>query len=392
MSKTNILYPVYHSNQRTVFKLDSKKYLNDWRLVGLRAKTEGADANLQFLVGMNAIIKSVTLQSNNLVIDQLRNAHEWLAFEQLRQGNDRNTSLGNELSGSDYGFKLGSLNDHKIPMISFINTTHEVKADRTSDDKTGWLNLKRCLKFLQNRYVLPTDRIPNLSLIIEWMPYNKALFRGTSSGVTGMTIQEPNLIIDEVLDNTPSPDGKLSYKSIEQDRVVIPSVLDMERSDEKYKLNAFNDKFVSRVMCVNQSNVTNTSDTDSSSCQDDEVIQVRLNGRNQFSRPLDNSNKKMDMCSKTWGDLNIPQGCQYAYFDDNDHFLTGSEVNDIRGFCSFGGWVVNERVNDLEVEYKRLGSDVVRDSQGLDSFFFDVFCEVGKVLTYNKAGVIVAYA
>ena len=392
MSKTNILYPVYHSNERTVFKLASKKYLNDWRLVGLRAKTEGADANLQFLVGMNAIIKNVVLQSDNMVIDQLRNAHEWLAFEQLRQSNNRNTSLGNELSGTDYGFKLSHLNSDNIPIINFINTAHNVKADQNSTDADGWLNLKRCLKFLQSSVVLPTDRMPNLSLVIEWMPYNKALFRGTGAGITGMTIQEPNLIVDEILDETPSPDGQLIYTSVEQDRVIVPAVADGDESDEKYKINGFNDKFVGRVMVLNQSNVTDTSDTDSSSCQDEEVIQVRLNGRTQFSHPIDSANKKMDMCAKSWGHLNVPQGCQYAYLTEADNFLKDSEVNDIRGFCSYGGWAVNERVSDLEIEYKRDGSNTVRDNQGLNPFNFDVFCEVKKVLTYNKAGVNVAYA
>ena len=170
--KTHILYPVYHSNDRTVFHIDWMDTLTNWRLVDFRAKTTGADATLQFLPGMNAIIKNMHLYAGNTPLDSLRDAHKWLAFTALRRSNQQNAWKDHALSGTRYGFKLSYLNADNISELIQIHTGHDwVEADRTSTNKSAWLSLRDVFGLFRSVPILP--RMNNLKLVIEWMPITR---------------------------------------------------------------------------------------------------------------------------------------------------------------------------------------------------------------------------
>ena len=380
--KTHILFPVYHSNDRTVFHIDWMDTLTNWRLVDFRAKTTGADATLQFLPGMNAIIKNMHLYAGNTPLDSLRDAHKWLAFTALRRSNQQNAWKDHALSGTRYGFKLSYLNADNISELIQIHTGHDwVEADRTSTNKSAWLSLRDVFGLFRSVPILP--RMNNLKLVIEWMPYNKALFRGTGLGVTGMTVKEPQLIMDEVVNAKLQRGKKLPYVSMELDRVVIPAVGDGTKSDAVYRINGFKNRAVRRMLLINQVNANDTTDTDGSSSQNQEKINIRLNGTTFLGgKGVDSHNKKLAFCQDAWGVLNVAQGCQFDVLEgdvDEDNWLAPI-VDTMRGVLSYGGFLINKRVSDLEIHYIRTGDNQVRDDFGVDAFDLDVWCEVEKQL------------
>ena len=376
--KTHIIYPVYHSNERTVFHVPAMSVSTNWRLTDIRAKSVGGDLTLQFLVGMNAIIKNIHLYAGNLPLDSLREAHRWLAFKQLLRGNENNAYIDHALSGTRFGFFLDYTNAANIPEIQQIHTGHDfVEANQASDSKNAWLSLRRALGLLNATNILP--KIDNLRLVIEWMPYNKALFRGTSAGVTGMTVAEPNLILDEIVGGSQS-NSKIDYVSIEEDRIVVPAIDDGVINPIRQRLNGFNNKLVKRILLVNQVIANNATDTDGSSSQNEEIINVRLNGRAYLGTAIDTHNKKVAMCQDVWGSQNIAQGCQYDKLVGGVGGATflSALVNSTRGVLSYGGLLINDRINDLEIEYQRTGNNDVRDAMGTSAFDLVVLAEVVK--------------
>ena len=176
--KTHQIFPTYHSDARTSFDIPSKVYLNTFRLANVQPKPD-VDGVYQPLVGMEALFKNIILYSQNSILDQSRDAPEWLAFEQLRKGNAHNVGMANPTTGTTWGFHEGAVVNANatplaaqtlIPSIDFTKSTSVVKPvkDGTSLTNSGTFSLQDCLKFLESDAIVPGTQLPSLRLVIEW--------------------------------------------------------------------------------------------------------------------------------------------------------------------------------------------------------------------------------
>ena len=405
--KTNQLFPSYHSNRRSVFDLPKAVYLNTWRLTDIGSTTNNPQIFYQTNVGCNGLIQSITLYSNNQVIDQLRNAHSFLAFQQLRNANAENYGVEHFNSGTRFGFtveKYSSVADVHKAILGFRGDPFIQPG--TEPEQQGWLNLQRALGYLRADAVVPP--VNGLRLVIEWRTDGQNVYRGNTQANTTVTINEPRLIVDEIVDDKTLKDlanksVSVPFVSMERDSVLLDGT-----GTKTYRLNGFQNKVCRRMLLVNELPPTQANDvaaekhvrdiksSDASVSQHDETTQVRLNGGNVFpSSGIRNENHKLDMCSGAWGDINICQGFQFDGLDEVHNFLETSNAVNSAGRTSYGGWTVNDRVNDLEITYTRATSAVPKDGSGAADSQMTQACwaEVQKVMSCDKFGnVAVAYA
>ena len=405
--RTHQLFPQYHSSTRTEFRLEPKVYLNTFRLANIQPHPSGP-IHYQYLNGVGCLFQSITIFSGNTVIEESRNTHEWLAFNQLRSSNPVALDIEHSLSGTRWGgWKLGPRNDEDVEMIEYGDTAPTVGPDDDPTDltKAGTLSLQSALQFLKADDVVPL--IPDLRIVIEWKT-DSDVFAGDSDDIT-FSMDEPVLFADEVVGQkllssvTEKTNYRIPYYVMEFDRVRIRSVVNEAVQDETVTLRGFNGKSVRRMLVVNvpESNEHHGTDAikkDGSSSQTLEKFNFLVNGRNYFPQGgIDSENKKLSTLAYSWGtpNINIPQGIQFNELENREtSFLRQSTVDNLRGMVSYFGMYLGQRISELQVVYSRTGrtSGTPEENNELLAFYMDVWCEVGRVLSVNSGRVQVSYA
>ena len=405
--RTHQLFPQYHSSTRTEFRLEPKVYLNTFRLANIQPHPSGP-IHYQYLNGVGGLFQSITIFSGNTVIEESRNTHEWLAFNQLRSSNPVALDIEHSLSGTRWGgWKVGPRNDENVEMIEYGDTDPTVGPDDDPTDltKAGTLSLQSALQFLKADDVVPL--IPDLRIVIEWKT-DSDVFAGVSAAIT-FSMEEPVLFADEVVGQkllssvTEKTNYRIPYYVMEFDRVRIGSVVNEAVQDETVTLRGFNGKSVRRMLVVNvpESNAHHgitAIKKDGSSSQTLEKFNFLVNGRNYFPQGgIDSENKKLSTLAYSWGtpNINIPQGIQFNELKNREtSFLRQSTVDNLRGMVSYFGMYLGQRISELQVVYSRTGrtSGTPEENNELLAFYMDVWCEVGRVLSVNNGRVQVSYA
>ena len=332
--KTHQIFARYHSNARTSFDIPSKVMLNTLRVANIQPKPD-VTAKYQELVGMNGLIKNIVLYSQNSVLDQSRDAPEWLAFERLRSGNSRNVGISNPTTGTVWGFHEAEdikTTTQIIPTINFTKTSSVVKPEKDGNSlvNAGTLVLQDCLKFLTSDAIVPGVHFPSLRLVIEWETDVTKAFGKTVPASWSMV--EPILFIDEVI--TPKILSKVNsmrnysipFISMEKDRVVVPAAVAAQIKADSIKILGFKNKSVRRMVMVNVPNVDSPHlKKNCSSSQYKEKLNLRLNGKTYFpSTGIDTPAKKLDTLQQAWGVMNVYQGSQFLGLAQiHNNFLTG---------------------------------------------------------------------
>lgn len=397
------IFPVYHSSERTVFELDNNEvYLSSFRLSNIQPKPSGG-ASYQPLVGCLALFKSVTLYSGAIPVEEARNVSERMAFEQLRSSNQVALDLQHSLTGTIWGgWKVADYNDEDVETIVYGNDEATAKPDATGVITAGaTVNLQSILGFLKSDPVCPA--VPNMRIVIEWRTDDAHnVFRGDFAGT--YSIQEPVLFVDCVrspalLKKVKQNSFKVPYYVNEYDRVRISAAAENEVQEDTIRLSAFRGKFVNRVLVVNvpeylASHEVTVLKKDASWAMKAEKWNIRVNGRNMFAlNAVDSQQKKLSLLASTYGNINVPQGTQFWDLANlAESFLHDSSIDDFRGKVSYGGFVLGDRVSEMEIVYARTGEGA---AEALNNyrlpFFLDVWGEVAKELSVSGNKVVVSY-
>ena len=314
--KTNILNTVYHNNQRTVFRLPPKVMLSNLRLANLGATvatTLGADVRYPALSGCYSIIKNMYLWADNELIDQCRGCGRWLAFWNTRRSNAQNYSMNQNFRQTSQGYKqeydVAHAVGEKEVKIALPDRGAVLTNDSTTTSK-GTLYLDDCLRFLVSTKILPADKLNGLRLEIEWSDDKKNFwFANVNDTITTLNIVEPILIYDEVVGQTTKGGVNVQYLSLENDRVVVPSVGVGVTSQSKFRINGFNGKVVNRVLLISDPVgwYDEATGEDASIGQNSETVQTSLNGMEQIPyKGVDSPAKKQQMMNDIWGYQNVP--------------------------------------------------------------------------------------
>lgn len=410
------------TNQKCTFRFaDDTAYYPNLRLANL-GSFGSVNHEYNNIAGCYGAIRHIRLVSNGVELDAMRFANRYLAWRNLLNSNRDNCSVNRKLAKHQLGFQVQP-------------TGHEVSAGRSGQENTtgtardeaklGHLDLRLCLPLLENMPVIDTAVMKNLVLEIEWETDVKRLI--TRDNVA-QTIQTPLLIAEEIT----SPQLRQSltkgftgsvWNKVEHDVINIAEITtgiggagDTNEVNTVQELNAFDDKFVSRIVMMKtfsdkskyvDTNIVQGFGDFGSLVPHKEKINLKKNGASLFPQPLEHPATKAMITFDAWGKVNLPP---YAMLESVGADRDGSAQlnlsgcvppkdanNKARGLVGAGGFFgcsINSKIGKLSIDYTRTGlNNATASAPDHDALDIHVFGECRKALQINSNGsFVISYA
>lgn len=409
---TRLIDPVFDkSNFRSEYRLQNDTlYLASLRLIDV-GFSSSATNGYNRLLGALGCIESLQLFSGNELLDQILSATHLNAFRSANTNNNDNMSLNRYLKHSRLGYLAQG--DQTYDSISGGQELDDIKVSvqQDADSNAGskaWISLKDMLPFLSASNHLPTDRLRNLRLVVNWKQDLKDMIvqdrTATLASLTGSV-----LVADEM---NPSPERDaimksytgVRYRPIEHDSVHVNAVtgtsasaLEVEQKNT-FSLNGFLNKKLHKVAIVKtptdsatwtSGNANEGFANQGSTALWKERLQVRVNGANKLvgdgvTRP----NQRLAMLTDAYGSFNVVQGQQCTWLAEGSNQIEDSET---QGELAYDGLVIDEpSVREFVVELDRTG--VYQNDKLNQALTLNLFGETEKaVVPTNDGGINVVY-
>ena len=346
----------------------------------------------------------------------MRHANRYLAFKNLNDTNERNRAVNRAVVKHSLGYEVKPTN-HQV-------SASTVSATGTSADEVnqGHLDLRKALPLMEQLPLIDTAVFKNCVIQVEFESRADVLI--TRDNVP-QTVNAPILIAEEI--TSPSLRKSLTssfqgavYNKIEHDVFIVPdnsaqvagAVGDKNEQNIVQRLNAFDDKYVSRILMskcfADKSKYLDTNTVKGfgqfgSLAPHREAINVRLNGANVFPQHLDKASTRDMLLYDTFGKMNLPPyGSVECVGSDapsgnsvNTQGVSTLEANkqsSLVGNTSFFGMGLNAKVSDLTIDYKRTSlNNALPDDKSADAMEVHVYAEVRKSLSLRNGGYNIAY-
>ena len=389
------------SNKRAEFRFNpASVYLSNMRLLNVGITATQADYDVGS--GALSVIKNITLLSDGLVIDQLRDVDRYGAFINYNKSNAGNKSVNRFLKLNNLGYEVSKLNDSNVPEETKIVTPFTANQYNTTLDTTkrSWLDLKELLPFLSQVLYLPTDILKNMVLRIE---FNSAV--GTAQNTTAPLLVADSMGDDATAEKMAREFKGATYISVEQDQVVIdglsPTAANPAPAQSvKKMLKGFDNKYLNRVVFCKIPNSDSTDVSTELSRQSRSQLyfregeNLRVNGRQLLVESLNSPNKALAQLTDVYGTCN-------AYLNQLDTAKAGvfqPQVLDTLGEQDYRAFLVGELIEDLEVTFERTGAHDTSKSdannkltQINNGLTLIAFGQVKKTLSVQNGQLLVGY-
>tara|TARA_R110000782_G_scaffold45394_3_gene100876 strand:+ start:6647 stop:8011 length:1365 start_codon:yes stop_codon:yes gene_type:complete len=447
MSKNiRIIDPVSFNNGRSAeFRLNESNiaYVTSGMYLSLGAY--GTHAKLHEVrynrsAGVASVVKSIRLLDGGVVLAQLDNAGQWMAWKGVNHDNAdaRSQKQASGIEGSLLQSKIPNADNQQnirdsgasVPIISLGETE--------SQACLGYVAIKDFLKELEVMRVLPTNVFTNLRLIVDFTTdvlTVAGIQEITAGAVSDLKISRPLLVCDVVTDAetinaiVEQMVGGLSFTGIESDSFILPA-LTAGRETVIKTLRGFNSKVVNRLLVVNSPTDTTKgagilavlpdgttaaknamqAGKLNSLCQNRYTINARVNGKNIFSgRGLgyDSSyggtigagyNHRLGVLYDTWGDTICSQmgntcGLVATQLNATDavNLILSNEKTNISHGADYTGFKIMDRVSHLEMTVERTfitAADKPIMKAGATNQLINqiLYAEIPKTLTFSKNG------
>lgn len=415
--KSQTLDPVSSiPNQKVEFRLaEDTAYYPNMRIANLGS--HGASSHQHNpIAGVYACIKHIRLLSNGVELDAMRHANRYLAFKNINDTNERNRAVNRAVAKHSLGYEVKPT-DHQV-------SASTVFATGTSADEVnqGHIDLRKALPLMEQMPVIDTAVFKNCVIQVEFESRADVLI--TRDNVP-QTVNAPILIAEEI--TSPSLRKSLTssfqgavYNKIEHDVFIVPDnsaqvaggVGDKDEQNVVQRLNAFDDKYVSRILMSKcfadkskyvAGNIVLGFGQFGSLAPHKEAINVRLNGANVFPQHLDKPSTRDMLLYDTFGKVNLPPyGSVECVGSDapsgnsvNTQGVPTLEANkqsSLVGNTAFFGMGLNAKVSDLTIDYKRTSlNNALADDKSADAMEVHVYAEVRKSLSLKNGGYNIAY-
>jgi hypothetical protein len=409
-------------NSKTTFRFaEDTAYYPNLRLSNIGSF--GATAHsYNRVAGVYGCIKHIRLVSNGVELDSMRFANRYLAWKNLLNTNRLNASVNRKLNKNRLGFEIQPTGHAVSSGLSGDENITATSAN--SEANLGHLQLSACLPLLENMPIIDTAVLKNLILEIEWETDGRRLI---SKDNVAQTIDTPVLIAEEIV----SPKLRQSltsgftgavFNKVEHDVINIATIADPAGAGDTTEVNsvnqfnAFDDKFVSRVVLmksysdkakyVDNHFVLGFGDF-GSLVPHKEKIQLKINGANMFPQPLEHPATKAMITADAWGKVNLPPyGMTEAVGADKDGSaqanLSGAvapltTTKKARGFTGAGGFFgcsLNQKIGQLSLDYTRTAmNNATATDPSCDALDIHAYAECRKAVQINSNGTfVVSYA
>jgi len=411
-SNTRIIDPSFDkSNFRAEFRFPQDSVFQaNLRLLNVGISSGVGDSYSPTLGAMGAI-SSIQLYDGAELLDQIADMNSYTSWKNLNKTNDSNISTSRDLNYTEIGYiqsGVATFADPQLGLDDFKLVAQNPVAGTITNNKVGWVNLQSVLPFLRASMILPTSLYRQLRLVVQYKDA-EALKNAVQLDRTTNTLMTKTgtvLVCEEVVEGEVKEQMKKQYQGVvyhplEFDRVRTKAVDNLADTDDSTKvilqqnnfiLHGFNNKKLKRMLVIKKPTQLDTwSDgtvnwgfgNNTSVAQWKEELQIRVNGVNKLAgNGLSGKNRRLAMLTDTWGDVNIISGQQFANTDDFNNYVAGdTTLRKTQGEVDYGGIVVEDYVNTLQVFLERSGVyDNPKLSQALDII---VMGEVEKAVIVN---------
>lgn len=427
-TKVLILDPTIHNNQRCEFRIPDGALANlmlcDLGVYSANAVNRATGVFYPSLLGVMAAVKSLSLFSGAVMLDQIQELPAYATVQHLKVSNQAmedlarfellngaswsvkaddgplnalnlQGTLSNEVSHKDY---VQRYNESAGVFKQFLNNQIQV-ANAEAGQPSGMVSLATYLKFLQTVPIL--NHIPDLRLIIEWntnaADYN--VDADAPSAVTPAFVPiRPQLVVTEILGlpmPAPAEVQKIPFQSTIVERFVVAAAADGVTKNQSFRSQAFKNRFVKDLLFFNKASVAEGYITakERSIAQKNETIQLVINQRKFLPDVgINQEAMKLRYFSDTFGGLNIPLTAAMSHVQD---YTNGTyRFADPQGAVwshnmSVGGCVVNQVIDRLDVEVSRVGS--VAQTNQTDQYELLVFGTVNRLLEVQGENIRLSY-
>jgi hypothetical protein len=406
--QTEIFDAVFDSSKyRSQFNLTNDKlYMSNLRLlnVGLTAVDNTKRYNL--VNGVGAVIKNITLYSDNTIIDKVVNFSDYSAFQQYNKTNQANSDVSKLLMRNGLGFvfeRAPRTTATPSPLApnsvlikeAFPNAPHIPSLSREETVK-GFLNLRECFPILRGDgglKFLHTGLLKNMKLVIEYMTAG-VLVDGATGVVDGTT--QPILVADSVADPTAASKFLSEFKSqqwvsSELESVVLPASAVVGTQFRKFRLTGAEGKIVNSLLIQKKGStaVSTLYDSHASETVIDEAVQLYVNGAAHLPEqgvvaPM----QRLALLHDSFGVCNA-----HTCSSDLKMYVPTNFVDNAPNRCGRLDWfgcIVNKRVSSLDLDFSRsiVSGAEARYSQAIT---LNVFYGVVKALVKTANGFEVVY-
>lgn len=378
------------NRRRTEFRLEQPgKYLSNMKVLDL-GFTQTTDVNTNHLTGCLAHIQNIFIMDGNLELDSIRDFNYFMGFKNYNNTNEFNVSLGQVLKKHNQGYQLvvqkgtaladpdmNTLIQHNndVPDVSLAASDARGFNKNTNAEATtskSWVDLSEISDFMRSVKVIDTDLFKNFRVIVEYTQDVRILSQGGAGDQPVNVSVQPTLSVQYADQMTAQEVQQMLNKgmlftSIERDIVNVPlvsAVQSVSYTEQKnnLKYNGFNKKYVKKMLLHKESGNPSVATCSSlfyrllgSEKQLQEKLQVKVNGKPLFptSNGIVENNERLAHLSDSWGLCNTIPGHQLAEITDSDNYIW--ESDEVVGHLDYYGFNVEQRIDDLQMEYIRSG-------------------------------------
>lgn len=411
---SRLIDPVFDkATFKSEFRLNAPEtvYLSNMRLLN-----SGIDANpataLNGATGQFCI-ESIQLYDGNVLLDQILEGSIWKTFKNINHTNDENASVESILGQTILGYVAkgepqfdagtGAYERQSVECAPMVDI-------EASTEKKSWLSLKDYIPFLDASFFLPTPTFKNLRLVINWKNPSqlKDLVRDRTAVLS--TYENCFLAVDEIaspqqVESIVKNYTGLQWETVESDSVLVDAITGIpadgtKQQDKKFLINGFNNKTLDRLVVVqtpvDSATWINGNDTlwganQTSMSQYKNQFQFRVNGQNKLPRDgYTRKNQRLAQLTDSYGEFNLVPSANFVYVPEMTPVVEG-EIRPSLGKVDYTCVEIKERVNELQIEYKRTGVAGAGNVKINQAVKLNLFGQVKKVLEVKGEAYNIAY-
>lgn len=392
----NKLYdPLYFSQSRCEFRLDQELYKPNLRLINIQMlRTGGADAPYVVISGQYAMIRNIFLYDGNQLLDEVRGLNILSGVLGINHTNGDLLSLNNRKLGTGIGYTLLE------PDALLTDSTDVYQCTDNVHSQSGYIDLRLVFDFLRQVPYLNGQVFRNLKVVIEWADPLKST---SADGVTGATIQQPILSVDQLIDeqdmvkaNEMMKAGEVLPYSTWQNEVFQAKAVAGNATgvEDQFSSYAFTGKTIDKLIMIN-SLPTLDANTANNVCKlghslavRNENIQILVNKSELFNYGgVDNPQLKTKMLVDALGECNIPwgtnlpnvAGADFLSKTLNFSFVTADQLPALLvGKLDYKCFKIDRKIDSLAVNIKKNGTP----NLNTPAYNIHLYANVMKAITF----------
>lgn len=407
---TRQIDPRSHNNKRTEFRLDTRVFMANPRLIDVSsAVTSNGTPQYPWNTGTNALIKNVLVYSGNSLIGDCREWSKYAGWKLSLKDNQQQLGVLPKLARS----RQGTINKWEVGVNSKVGyglvrqrLRLAAAAKNLVTDAAAYRGYIRLADFVEFFNATPyLSYIPNLRIIIEWADpkVSNTLYVPSGDAVTAYTIGRPTLVIDEIVDEQTlsgfKPEMNVQYLNVEYAKQDIAAVTSGSQRNA-LRPKTFDGKYLKdlllQIQPTTDANLDNAAKLGSGLVKNtaralfEEKWRLYVNGAGILQQDgIDSPARKM-LFSKISRGAIARNLFHYQFLADDDEYQLDWELANQSGRQAYLTVGVEDLINHLDIDLRRSFQTAADDNINAAANVH-VFGRVARTFVLQNNKVLTAY-